>query len=277
MTRRAAIAGFGLAALAVPAMLAACAGDPPSLGGVPRSGVSTEAIAKGAAYGDPTTGSAEDSTTGFNPFDTNKDTSGGGREVIENPTLEDVALTGTLPEMSLGRADAPVTMIKYASLTCPHCREFHKTVFPELKRTYIDTGKVRFIIREFPIGRTSGTATIALRCTTPEKYFALYGKYLDQQSNWVSQDVRLDPIFAVASQVGMKRAEFDACLANQSMIDGLKWVKERGRKLGVIGTPNFFIGNRRIKSTLDMAGIRAIVDPMLAGAPAAAAAQSPPG
>ena len=149
-------------------------------------------------------------------------------------------------------------------------------MFPELKRTYIDTGKVRFVIREFPIGKTSGTATIALRCAAPDKYLTLYGKYLDQQASWVSQEVRLDPIFAVASQVGLKRADFDKCLADHAMIDGLKWVKERGRKLGIIGTPNFFIGNRRIKSTLDMAGIRAIVEPMLAGG-GATAAVSPAG
>jgi protein-disulfide isomerase len=105
--------------------------------------------------------------------------------------------------MALGRADAPVTIIKYASMTCPYCRRFQLEAFPVLKKDYIDTGKVRFIIREFPIGKQSGLATVALRCAAPDKYFALYDKLMAQQTSWVSQEVRPDPIFKVAAQVGM--------------------------------------------------------------------------
>jgi protein-disulfide isomerase len=177
--------------------------------------------------------------------------------------------------MTLGRADAPITIVKYASLTCPHCRRFHLEVFPEFKRTYVDTGKVRFILREFPIGQSSGNATIALRCAPPDKYFDLYGKFLSQQSAWVSQEVRLDAIYRIAQQVGMTRAQFDSCLENRAMIDGLKWVKERGRKLGVIGTPNFFFGNRLVKSTVTMKEIRDYVETgQVPGAKPAAAAEA---
>jgi protein-disulfide isomerase len=200
------------------------------------------------------------------------DPTAGARQIIQNPTLAEViAPSPDLPEMALGRDDAPVTIIKYMSLTCPHCRAFHRDVFPQLKREYIDTGKVRFVLREFPIGKTSGTATIALRCAAPDKYFTLYGKFLEQQASWVSQEVRLDPIFAVATQVGVTRPEFDRCLQNQAMIDALKRVKDRGRTLGIIGTPNFFIQNQRVKSTLTMAEIRSKVDPLLSGRPAATA------
>ena len=132
-----------------------------------------------------------------------------------------------------------------------------------LKREYIDTGKVRFIIREFPIGFQSGAATIALRCAPPEKYFELYAKFLEQQAKWVSQEVRHDPIFRIASQVGMTRAQFDACYQNQGMIEALKQIKDRGRTLGVIGTPNFFINNRLVKSVIGMKEIREMVDPLL--------------
>lgn len=187
----------------------------------------------------------------------------GGREVIANPSLADILQTGELPEFSLGRADAPVTIIKYASLTCPYCRQFHRETFPTLKRELIDTGKVRFIIREFPIGRSSGNATIALRCAPMDKYLTLYGKFLEQQSSWVSQEVRLNRIFQVAQQVGMKQTEFDACLKNQGMISALQWVKDRGRKLGVIGTPNFFIQNKLYKKQLTMSEIRDAVETSL--------------
>ena len=74
----------------------------------------------------------------------------------------------------------PVTVIKYASLTCPYCRRFHLETFPQFKREYVDSGKVRFVIREFPIGKSSGTATIALRCAGPDKYLDLYGKFLSR-------------------------------------------------------------------------------------------------
>jgi protein-disulfide isomerase len=237
---------------------AGCANDPPEIAGGPQLAASTETVS-----GAP--------TSGFNPFVEHPSASAGARQIIQNPTLQDVLTPGELPEMALGRADAPVTIIKYASLTCPHCRAFHKNVFPQLKREYIDTGKVRFVIREFPIGKTSGNATIALRCAPPDKYFELYGKYLEQQSSWVSQEVRLDPIFAVAQQVGMTRAQFDQCLQNQGMINALKGVKDRGRTLGIIGTPNFFIQNKLVKSTLTMAEIRSQVDPLLGGTTATVA------
>ncbi len=212
------------------------------------------------------TGAAADAkgaSVTFNPLATPQTKAPGGREVIKNPTLADVLVKGKLPEFTLGRADAPVTVIKYASLTCPYCRQFHQKEFPKLKRELIDTGKVRFIIREFPIGRASGNATIALRCAKMDTYLDLYGKFLAQQANWVSQDVRLDHIYAVAQQVGMKRGEFDACLKNQGMINDLQWVKDRGRKLGVIGTPNFFIQNKLYKKQLTVAEIRQAVDQAL--------------
>lgn len=210
----------------------------------------------------------------FNPFADPNERSTGGREVLADPTLADVMKTGPLPEMSFGRADAPVTIIEYASLTCPHCRHFHMTTYPAFRKEFIDTGKVRYILREFPIGKTSGAATIALRCAPPDKYLTLFGKFMEQQPSWVSQEVRLDPIFKVASQVGMTRAQFDACRENQAMIEGLKWVKDRGRTLGVIGTPNFFVGNKLVKKELSIEDIRAMVGPLVA-ARATASADTP--
>jgi protein-disulfide isomerase len=194
----------------------------------------------------------------------------GRREVIANPTVAEVMQPGPLPEMALGRESAPVTIVQYASMTCPYCRKFQAEVFPVLKREYIDTGKVRYILREFPIGFQSGAATIALRCAPADKYFALYDKLMAQQASWVSQEVRTDPIFKVAAQVGMTRAQFDACRQNQGMIAALDSIKERGRTLGVIGTPNFFINGKLIKTTLDLSELRAIIDPLLGGKAATA-------
>jgi protein-disulfide isomerase len=149
-------------------------------------------------------------------------------------------------------------------MTCPYCRQFDMQTFPVLKREYIDTGKMRFIIREFPIGFQSGTATVALRCAPETRRFELYHKLMAQQSAWVSQEVRTEPILRVASQVGMSRSQFDACRQNQSMINGLKAIKDRGRTLGVIGTPNFFVNGRLYKRVLTLQDVRSIVDPIIA-------------
>jgi protein-disulfide isomerase len=227
-----------------------------------------------AAEGSAQSAATKTAESGFNPFEAQPSSPAGGREVIKSPTMAEIMQTGSLPEMAFGRADAPVTIVQYASLTCPYCRRFHKETFPQLKKEFIDTGKVRYILREFPIGKTSGAATIAWRCAKPEKYLELYGKFLEQQPAWVSQEVRLDPIFKVASQVGMTRQQFDACRENQSMISGLKWVKDRGRTLGVIGTPNFFVGTTLVKKVLTIEEIRAMVASLNA-APIAAASGTP--
>ena len=207
----------------------------------------------------------------FDPFSDGDDTTLSQRTVIKNPTLKQVMQPGPLPEMSLGKADAPVTIIKYASLTCPYCRKFQLETFPRIKRQYIDTGKVRFILREFPIGFQSGAATIALRCARPEKYFELYAKFLRYQGRWVSQEVRTEPIFQIARQVGVSRQQYDACRKNQSMIGALKTIKDRGRTLGIIGTPNFFINGRLYKRVLTFKDIQQIVAAELAGGTVVAA------
>ena len=266
--------GFIAALLSLAALLSGCAAD----NSLPSGGFSTDAgsgtPAGAAAYPDATGAEASIESGGFNPFAQRPDKPPGGCQVVKDPTTAQIMQAGALKEMSFGHPDAPVTIIKYASLTCRYCRGFQRETFPKLKRSYIDTGKVRFIIREFPIGKTSGAATIALRCAKPEKYLVLYGKFLKQQNKWVSQEVQLDAIYKVASQVGMTRQQFDACRENQAMIDGLKWVKDRGRSLGVIGTPNFFVQGKLVKRVLTMTEIREMVEPLLA-APATAAVGAP--
>jgi protein-disulfide isomerase len=262
-----------LLTLAACLLLAACSGNSPDLPALSAAGAPSTSTdtATGSAF--PDTGTPKSSDGPYDPFSTTPQSASGGREVIENPTIADVMAKAPLADMSLGNPNAPVTIVQYASLTCPHCRAFHRDVFPEFKRTYVDTGKVRYILREFPIGKQSGNATIALRCAPPDKYFTLYGKFMEQQASWVSQEVRLEPIFAVAKQVGMTQSQFDSCLKNQAMIDGLKWVKERGRTLGVIGTPNFFVQGKLVKKTLAMSDIREMVEPLLSQPRAAAVAQ----
>ena len=251
-----------LLALSIAAAMAGCAGEGLNISGIAQ-------VKSDGGDGTPTgaqQGPATADATAYNPFDDRQNDTAGRREVIENPSIAEIMRTGELPEMALGRKDAPVTIVQYASMTCPYCRQFQVDTFPVLKREYIDTGKVRYVLRaEFPIGKQSGLATIALRCAPPEKYFALYDKLMRQQASWVSQEVRPDPIFKVAAQVGMTRAQFDSCRENRGMINALNGIKERGRTLGIIGTPNFFVQGKLVKSVLGMKEIREMVDPILAG------------
>ncbi|MGI9422055.1 MAG: DsbA family protein [Hyphomicrobiaceae bacterium] len=240
--------------------LAGCSGSPPLNGaGALGSGVGSSTLTTTAP------------SSSFDPFGLDNADSGYKRRVvISNPSISQIMKPGPLPEMTLGRADAPVTIIKYASMTCPYCRLFQIKTFPVLKREYIDTGKVRFILREFPIGFQSGAATIALRCAPPKKYFDLYDKLMRQQRSWVSQDVRRDPIFKVAQQVGLSRSRFDACFADKALAAKLKAVKDRGRELGIIGTPNFFVNGELIKRRLTITDIHSLVSKALAKPVAAA-------
>lgn len=243
------------------AVLSGCSAEHPSLA------QTADAAAPAAQSG------ATLDTPRFNPFANTFERARSGREIIANPTIGDIMQASDLPEMALGRPDAPVTIVEYASLSCPYSRRFHLETFPILKREYIDTGKVRFILREFPIGKQSGLATIALRCGRPDKYFALFDRFMTQQLSWVSQELRPDPILQVAAQVGVSRAQFDGCRQDQRLIARLTWIKERGRKLGVIGTPNFFIQGRLVKSVVGIKEIREIVDPMLVARTGASAVE----
>lgn len=179
------------------------------------------------------------------------------------PSKEDLMRAGPLGDKWLGKEDAPVTVIEYMSLTCPHCRTFHLKTFPKFKANYIDTGKVRYIVREFPIGRSAGNASIVTRCGKKDRTFKLIDLFLKNQSKWVSQEVRTEAIYAVAKPSGLSRAEFDTCMKDQSLIDDLQWVKNRGRQLGVSGTPTFFINGEKVRKPLSYDELKALLAPHL--------------
>ena len=179
---------------------------------------------------------------------------------IEHPTKADLAVVGPLPDRFLGRADAPVTVIEYASLTCPHCRAFQTQYFEQVKKAYIDTGKVKWVLREFPIGHTSGAAWIVNRCAPEALYFKLFDTFLRNQSEWVSLEVRPDAIAAVAAKAGLSRKQFDACWQSTQNDQGLRWVKARARQLGVSGTPTFFIGETKVRAVPSFEDFGAMIE-----------------
>jgi len=265
-TRRGSTTGFLLAViLPITLIIAGCGSSPIGASLPSQSGTLSNSATLATTSSPPR-------SKPFNPFAEDDSATMGRRIVIEKPTIADVMLPTGLPERSIGRNDAPITVVKYASMTCPYCRQFQKNTFPILKKRYIDTGKMRFILREFPIGFQSGAATVALRCVAPEKYFAVYDTLMKSQSRWVSQNVRREPIWQIVRKFGLSRAAFDACYNDKALTASLNAVKDRGRTLGVIGTPNFFINNKLYKRVLTMTDFdRAVIGSTSATASAGSA------
>jgi protein-disulfide isomerase len=179
--------------------------------------------------------------------------------------LAELMQPGPLGDEVLGAADAPVTIIEYASMTCPHCAHFHKTVYPELKKKYVETGKVRFIFREFPLDPLAAAASMLARCAGKDKFFPLIEAFFEAQSDWVVQKP-LQPMFAIAKQAGFTQQTFDECLANQQMLSGLEESRTRAaQKLNVNSTPTFFINGKIFRGALTVEELDKQVAPYLKG------------
>ncbi|MGA7388344.1 MAG: DsbA family protein [Pseudolabrys sp.] len=174
----------------------------------------------------------------------------------------------TLPEMIMGDDKAPVTVIEYASMTCPHCAHFQETTFPELKKRYIDTGKVRYIFREFPLDNLAAAAFMLARCAgkdDKDKYFALIDTLFQQQRQWAVEKP-LAPLLAIAKQAGFTEESFKACLANQQVLDGIESVRKRAvDTFKVQSTPTFFINGTSYPGALSIEDMAKVIDPYLKG------------
>ena len=165
-------------------------------------------------------------------------------------SASDVAKPVSLPDMALGPANATVTITEYASMTCPHCSHFHETTYPEMKKKYIDTGKIRFIFREFPLDPLATAASMLARCAGGDKYFPLIETFFAQQKDWVVQKP-LQPLFAIAQQAGFTQQSFNECLANQQMENGIVESRTRATtKFNVNSTPTFFINGKIFRGAL---------------------------
>ena len=180
-------------------------------------------------------------------------------------SVADLLVPGPLGDEIQGQADAPVTIVEYASMTCPHCSHFHETTYPELKKKYIDTGKVRFIFREFPLDPLAAAASMLARCAGKDKYFPLIDAFFSQQKEWVVQKP-LQPMLAIAKQAGFTEQSFNECLANQQILDGLKETQNRAaQKFNVNSTPTFFINGKIFRGALTPEELDKQVAPYLKG------------
>jgi len=176
---------------------------------------------------------------------------------------EELMAPSPLGEQAQGDPKAPVTLIEYAAVTCPHCAEFFMHHFPEIKSKYIDTGKVHFIFREFPLNALDVAGYMLARCAGDDKFFPIVDTLFEKQREWVVQKP-LEPLMAIAKQAGFTKESFEACLTNQKVEDGIKWVRERAtEKFAVSGTPTFFINGKRFTGNPTAADIGKQIDSYL--------------
>ncbi len=152
-----------------------------------------------------------------------------------------------LPDIVEGKADAPETIFEYASMTCSHCAAFRKDVWPALKAKYVDSGKTKFVLREFPLDPLAIAAFMLARCAGPAKRDAVVDRLFDRQADWAFAEDPLPRLKAEVQAAGVPVADIDACLKNQKLLDQVKAVRAvAAQRLGVDSTPTFFVAGKRL-------------------------------
>lgn len=171
----------------------------------------------------------------------------------------------TKTENILGDLNAPVTIIEYSSMTCPHCATHHQLTMPALKEKYIKTGKVRYVIREFPLDRIAFAASALARCAGPEKYFPFVAALFKQQDKWARGPGSPVPrLFKMAKQAGFNQQTFNACMRNKEVTDHIEKTMETGRtKYGVKSTPTLFVNGKKLEAGNSLADIEKAMAPYL--------------
>jgi protein-disulfide isomerase len=188
--------------------------------------------------------------------------------------MQKVLEAGPLPEMVLGDEKAPVTIVEYMSMTCPHCAHFHATTFDPIKEKYVDTGKARFILREFPFDPVATAAFMLARCnpskpeerTQPTQYFAMVSMLFKQQRAWAAPadgNVR-EALLQSTKLAGFTQESFNACLTNQKLLDDVNATMKRGAdEFGVNSTPTFLINGNRYSGDMSVESMSALIDSLL--------------
>jgi protein-disulfide isomerase len=189
--------------------------------------------------------------------------------MAQSPT--DVAKPVSLPDMALGPADAPVTITEFASMTCPHCAAFNATVFPKIKSEYIDTSKIRYIFREFPLDVKATAGSMLARCIAngdAGKYFAVVDLLFRQQADWVMKNTT-DTLIRIGKQAGFSQEQVENCLRDQNLLNKIAADQKYATDvLKVDSTPTFFINGQKIRGETSFEEFKKKIDPLLGEAQA---------
>jgi protein-disulfide isomerase len=180
----------------------------------------------------------------------------------------DVAKPVSLPDMAIGPADAKVTVTEFASMTCPHCAAFNAEVFPKIKSAYIDTGKIRYIFREFPLDIKAAAGSMLARCIAKDdagKYFAVIDMLFKQQNDWVMKNTT-ETLTRIGKQAGLSQQQVEDCLKDQALLDKIAAdQKYAAEVLKVDSTPTFFVNGEKIKGETSFEEFQKKIDPLLKG------------
>ena len=166
-------------------------------------------------------------------------------------------------EMVEGKADAPVTIVEYASLTCSHCGDFYRETLPSIRDKYIKTGKARLVFREFAYDARAQAGYMLARCVPEDRYFPMLQVLFERQMEWAAADDALPPLKKIAALAGLDENGVEACLKNQSVLDEVKSSFERGKEFGVTSTPTFFINGKKYEGALSVDEMSSVIDSFL--------------
>ncbi len=167
------------------------------------------------------------------------------------------------PDMVLGDPEAPIKIVEYASLTCPHCASFHNDILPRLKADYIDTGKARLVYRDFPLDRAALQAAAIARCAGDDRFFGFIEVLYATQDTWARSSRPIDALAAVVRVGGLQREAIDACLADKALVDGILAQRLRGdTEFGVRSTPTFIINGEKVVGALTYERLKDVLDQM---------------
>ncbi len=169
-----------------------------------------------------------------------------------------------MADKAIGSADAPVTMIEYSSLTCPHCANFHTDILPSIKKDFVDTGKVRVVFKDFPFGNLAMAATMIARCSG-RNYVPMIEALFQSQATWSHSDTPFDAISGIARLSGMSIDDVENCLDNEPLLRALQVVaKDASENLGVESTPTFFIEGVKVPGNLPYGDFKDLLNKALA-------------
>lgn len=164
----------------------------------------------------------------------------------------------------IGKADAPVTIIEYASLTCPHCARFHNEVLPKIKSEYVDTGKVRLVYRDFPLDRMALTASALARCAGRERFFGFLGLLFQRQMQWAASKNPMEELAKVAALGGLSQDDIDGCFKDEKLVKEIAQQKfDAAQKFKINSTPSFIINGRKFEGEPTFDGLKAAINPLL--------------
>lgn len=172
-----------------------------------------------------------------------------------------------LGEIVLGQTDAPVTIVEYSSLTCPHCGAFHRETLPELTEKYIDKGLVKIYFRPFPFDPYATAGAMLVHCVSPAAQVSFLDILFKRQQQWIQAEQPMSALQAIAQQAGLSESDFVVCLKDQNRLDGIRNIQSRAaEELGVRSTPTFFINGDKLEGNQPLAAFEKVLKPLLANA-----------